>query len=105
MEVDRIEQIWEGARDVQDIARDLKKRDRLQSYTGEDEVTQNGHQRVEVHVHQHSQPDSDPPEQEPSVEVGPLKVRNLPRWATGAIVVAGIVLAAITAAASKLLAK
>lgn len=74
--VDRIEQIWEGARDAQDLIRDKKRREQrsLQEYTGEDEDTKRAD--VHVHVHQHSQPDI---EVEASVEVGPVKFKGLPK--------------------------
>lgn len=85
--VDRIEQIWEGARDAQDLMRDKKRREQrsLPDYTGEDEDTKRTD--VHVHVHQHSQPDV---EVETSVEVGPVKVHGLPKWL---IVVIGVVVA------------
>ena len=102
----RIDRMLEGGKDVLNIIRDRERRERrmrgeLRSYTGEeDEPTQNN-----VHVHVHPQQPSKPDSEAPQLELDSVKVRGLPKWATGATVVAGLVLAAITAAASKLLAK
>ena len=91
------------AGDARDIARDLLRR--LPDYNGsEDEDTARhdmGAHPVHVHVHQHSQPDNE----QTDIEIGPLKAKNLPRWATGVIIGVGIVAAAATAIASHLAAK
>jgi hypothetical protein len=52
----------------------------------------------DVHL---SQPDSD----EPEIEIGPLKAKNLPTWAVVAIVATGVIAAAATAIASHFAAK
>lgn len=94
--VDPLEEAWESARDARDIIRDKQRRDarELSTYTGEDEDTKRTDTRdVHVHVHQHSQPDED----EPQIELGPVKVRGLPKWlvvAIGLAVAAGTALAA-----------
>ena len=91
--VDPLEEAYEAAKDARNIVRDeQRRRERLQSYTGEDEITQNN---VHVHVHQ---PAPSQPDTEPSIEVGPVKVSGLPRWAI--IAIAGVVAVGTAVAAS-----
>ena len=100
---DPLEQARRFAADARDIARDEKRR--LPGYDADtEEITQTGmqSQQVHVHVHQHSQPDV---EVETTLELGPIKAKGLPRWATVAIVATGVVIAAVTAAASHFAAK
>lgn len=100
--VDPNETAYEALKDAENIGRDARRRERgLQEYTGDDEDTKrvNVAPEMHVHVHQHSQPDIEP---EASVEVGPVKVRGLPKWAIAAT---GVAVAAIVAIVSKLLAR
>jgi hypothetical protein len=89
--IDPLEEAWESARDARDIIRDEQRKAArsLHDYTGEDEDTKRTD--VHVHVHQHSQPDI---EVDASVEVGPVKLRGLPKWL---VVVFGLIAAAATA--------
>lgn len=95
--VDPLEEAWEAARDARDIMRDEQRRERqsLPEYTDENEDTKRtGVADLHVHVHQHSTPDV---EVDASVEVGPVKVSGLPRWAVvavGVVVAAGVALLA-----------
>lgn len=92
------------AGDARDIARDLLRR--LPEYTGSEDEDTARHdmyphppQVTHVHVHpQPSQPDHD--SEPPQVEIGPVTVRGLPKWAVTAIVAIGLVAAAATAIAS-----
>lgn len=85
----------ERAGDARDIAKDLLRR--LPEYDGDELEDTARHDMsthpLHVHVHQHSQPDND----EPSIEVGPVHVHNLPKWLATAIVIGGVVVAAATA--------
>jgi hypothetical protein len=96
--VSPLETAYEAARDAQSIVRDRQRREArsLHDYTGEDEDTKRTD--VHVHVHQHPTPSQPEIEVETEVSVGPVKVTGLPRWAVGAIVATGIVVAAVTAA-------
>ena len=94
---DPLEQARRFASDAKDIARDERRR--LPEYDADtDETTVTGAQQ-HVHVHMHSQPDTD---SQPTVELGPVKLRGLPKWA---LVGVGLVLAGVTALASRFLAK
>lgn len=92
-----VEGAIEQADDARDIARDLLRQ--LPDYDGNELEDTARHdmsphpQQMHVHVHQHSQPDND----EPSIEVGPVHVRGLPKWLATAIVIGGVVVAAATA--------
>ncbi len=98
-DADPLEEAWESARDARDIIRDKQRRDarELPDYTGDDEDTARHdmapHPAMHVHVHQHSQPDTEPPQ----IELGPVKVRGLPKWL---VVALGAVVAAATAVAA-----
>lgn len=80
---------------------------KLPSYDANDEESTARHNiPADIHFHNHvhpSKPDSDPPDGE--IELGPVKVRGIPRWMTIAIVATGVVIAAATAAASHFAAK
>lgn len=91
----KLEEAYEAARDARDIIRDKQRREQrsLPEYTGEDEDT--ARHEVHVHVHQPSQPDR---EDEPQLELGPMRVRGIPRWLV-------VTLAAIVAAGTALLAR
>ena len=97
LHVSDIEQAYEAHKDAENMLRDRQRRERLQSYTGEDEITQNGHHTtVNVTLPQTaSQPEV---KVEASIEVGPVKVSGLPRWAIVAI--AGVVAVGTAVAAS-----
>lgn len=91
--VDRIEQIWEGARDVQDMMRDKKRREQRSSvdFTDTEEITKTDHQViVHTHIHQ-SQPDT---------EDSPLKVPT--KWQPLAALGAGLGAAVIAGLAAAL---
>jgi hypothetical protein len=91
--VDPLEEAYEAAKDAQNIIRDEQRREQRALHDADtDEVT--ARHDVHVHVHQHSQPDV---EIETSVEVGPVKVKGLPKWAIAAI---GLLVAAGTALVS-----
>ena len=98
MRVDPNDVSYEALKDAENIGRDARRREarQLRDYTGEDEDT--ARTDVHVHVHQHPQPSQPDTEIETEVSVGPVKVTGLPKWAVGAIVAAGIVVAAVTAA-------
>jgi hypothetical protein len=85
LRVDPNEEAYEALKDAENIGRDAHRRE-LRSYTGEEEDTK----RTNVHVHLHSKPSSDPTE----LEVGPVKVRGLPKWL---VVLLGAIVAAVTA--------
>ena len=97
LNVSDIEQAYEAHKDAENMLRDRQRRERLQSYTGEDEITQNGHHHTTVNVTL-PQPAPSQPDTEPSIEVGPVKVSGLPRWAIVAI--AGVVAVGTAVAAS-----
>ena len=85
------------------IERAVNEARKLPSYDAHDEESTARHnipQDLHFHMHapQPSKPDSDPPAGE--IELGPVKVRGIPRWMTIAIVATGVVIAAVTAAAS-----
>jgi len=89
---DPLEQARRFASDARDIARDERRR--MPGYDANtEEITKTG---LHVHVHQHSQPDI---EAEASVEVGPVKVTGIPKWAIAAI---GLLVAAGAAIVSHL---
>ena len=105
--VSPLETAYEGAKDARDIILDQRRREARQArelpdYSDEGESTAR-HEAIVVNNHFHqpqpSQPDIEP---EASVEVGPVKVRGLPKWAIAAT---GIAVAAIVAIVSKLLAR
>lgn len=79
---DPLEQARRYAADARDIARDERRR--MPGYDADtEEITKTGLQTVtHVHVHQHSQPDIDV---ESSIELGPMKVTGLPKWAVAAL--------------------
>lgn len=89
------------------IERAVNEARKLPSYDAHDEESTARHNiPADVHFHMHapqpSKPDSDPPGE---IELGPVKVRGIPKWATVAIVATGVVIAAVTAAASHFAAK
>jgi hypothetical protein len=88
-----------NAEDAKDIATDELRR--LPDYADEDEPT-GRHQAivVENHTHVHAPQTSQPDvEVESSVEVGPVKVTGLPRWA---VIALAALVAAVTAALAAL---
>jgi len=88
-----LEQAIESADDARDIAKDLLRR--LPDYDGSEEEPTARNQLPEHHFHvtvnagTPSQPDL---KLEGEVEIGPVKVRGLPKWltATVLVVVAGV---------------
>ena len=93
---DPLEQARRFASAARDIARDERRR--LPDYDADtEEITQNN-----VHVHVHQSGTNSQPEVDTTVEVGPVKLTGLPKWGIAAI---GLVIAAITAAVSRFLAK
>lgn len=90
---DPLEEAWESARDARDIIRDRQRRERrsLPEYTGEDEDTAR-HDAPATHVHLHQY--SSKPDTDPQIEIGPVKVRGLPKWV---VVGVGLALAGGTA--------
>ena len=90
-----LERALEDAGDARDIAKDLLRR--LPDYDGEAEESTARHQLPEQHFHvtvnagTASQPDL---KLEGEVEIGPVKVHGLPRWAAVAI---GLTVAGLTA--------
>jgi hypothetical protein len=99
----KLEEAYEAARDARDIIRDKQRREarELSSYTDE-EVSTARHNLPDQHIHVHVNQSSPELEVETSIELGPLKAKGLPRWATAAIVGVGIVAAVATAIASHL---
>ena len=98
--VDPLEEAYEAAKDAQNIIRDAKRRERsLHSYSDEEEITQT---ELHTHVHVYQHPSKPDLEVETSVEVGPVKVSGLPKWAIAAI---GLLLAAGAAMLSHFFAK
>lgn len=99
---DPLERARLAAEDARDIARDELRR--VPEYGADEEEITARHDmsphQFHVHVHQ-SQPDID----EPSLELGPLKARNLPRWLVISIVAVGLVIALGTALAAHFAAK
>jgi hypothetical protein len=88
------------------IERAVDEARKLPDYESSDEESTARHavpQDIHFHVHP-SQPDAGR-ESSPEIEIGPVTVRGLPRWATIAIVVTGLVAAAATAIASHFAAK
>jgi len=104
--LDPLEEAWEAARDARDIIRDKQRREarELSSYTDE-EVSTARHNLPDQHIHVHVNQSSPEIEVETSLEIGPLKAKGLPRWASAAIIGVGIVAAVATAIASHLAAK
>lgn len=100
--VDPNEEAYEALKDAENIRRDARRRESLHSYTGEDEITKNGVHEVHNHVTVNmphpspSQPDGKV-DVETSIEVGPVRVKGLPKWAV-------IATAALAAAVTALLA-
>jgi hypothetical protein len=84
----------EKADDARDLMEDLMRR-KLPSYTGDEEESTARHEMPAQHFHvtvnNGSKPDI---ELEGEVEIGPVKVSGLPKWAVVAI---GLVAAAIAA--------
>ena len=88
--------------DAGDIAKDERRHLPLLREADPDEITQNGHghHHTTVTVNMpHAAPSQ--PDTEPSIEVGPVKVSGLPRWA---IVAIGGVIAVGAAVAASLMA-
>jgi len=81
------------------IERAVNEARKLPSYDAHDEESTARHNiPKDIHFHVHpSQPDHD---DDPQIELGPVKVSGLPRWATVAIVGTGVVVAAVTAVVS-----
>lgn len=81
------------------IERAVNEARKLPSYEAHDEESTARHNiPTDIHFHVHpSQPDR---ESEPSIELGPLKARGVPRWLTITIAATGVVIAAVTAIAS-----
>ncbi len=98
-----LERAIEGAGDARDIAKDLLRR--LPDYDGDEEESTARHQIPEQHFHvtvnagSPSQPEL---KLEGEVEIGPVKVRGLPKWAALLAIPA---VAAVTAVVSWLLAR
>lgn len=98
-----LERAIEDAGDARDIAKDLLRR--LPDYDGDEEESTARHQLPEQHFHfavnagTQSQPDL---KLEGEVEIGPVKVRGLPRWAALLAIPAA---AAVTGLVSWLLAR
>jgi hypothetical protein len=93
-----LEQALEAAGDARDIARDMLRR--LPDYDGSEEESTARHEmpQMHVHVHQHSEPDLR--ETETTVDIGPVKVKGLPKWL---VAVAVPVAAGVTALVAWLL--
>lgn len=101
----KLETAHEGAKDALTLMRDKQRREQrsLAEYVASDDEITARHEVREVHNHTHvhmpSQPDHD---DSPTIEVGPVTVKGLPKLAIAAV---GIVIAAITAAVSHFAAK
>lgn len=95
---DPLERARLAAEDARDIAKDELRR--LPDYSADDEEDTARHEvHNHTHVHMPSSPDV---KVETVVELGPVKVRGLPKWMVGAV---AALVAAITALVAHLLAR
>lgn len=96
----RIAKVISLSEDAKDIAKDHLRR--LPDYDATDDESTARHEipQMHVHVHQHSEPDLR--ETDTTVEIGPVHVKGLPKWAA---LVALPVAAGVTAVVTWLLSR